>query len=59
MKNRKTYRLVVMVACFLFAGLNLLKIIQGAYTTIDVFLFVTFLLFGGIYAYLLRKDRQG
>ncbi len=48
-----------MIACFLFAGLNLLKVIKGEYTTIDVFLMVMFLIFGILYAFLLyRKDKQ-
>lgn len=59
MKNRKLFRIVVMIACFLFAGLNLLKVIKGEYTTIDVFLMVMFLIFGILYAFLLyRKDKQ-
>jgi len=57
MQNRKAYRIVVTVACFLFAGLNGYKILKGDYTGIDIFLIVMFLVFGITYAYvLLRKD---
>ncbi len=60
MQNRRTYRIVVTVACFLFAGLNAYEIIKGDYTTIDIFLLVMFLIFGITYSYLLlRKDKKG
>ncbi|MHA6248826.1 hypothetical protein ACXYMU_12865 [Pontibacter sp. CAU 1760] len=59
MKNRKLFRIVVMVACFLFAGLNLLKVVKGEHTTVDLFLMVMFFIFGVLYAFMLfRKDRQ-
>ncbi|GAA4430046.1 hypothetical protein GCM10023188_16160 [Pontibacter saemangeumensis] len=58
MQNRRIYRIVVTVACFLFAGLNAYEIIKGDYTALDVFLLVVFLVFGITYTYiLLRKDK--
>ena len=59
MQNRKTYRIVVTVACFLFAGLNAYEIIKGDYNALDIFLLVMFLIFGFTYTYLLvRKDQR-
>lgn len=58
MKDRKKFRAVMVVICFIAAGMNGYKIIQGDYTYMDVFLVVVFLLFAGIYIYLLRKKQD-
>jgi hypothetical protein len=59
MKNRRLYRIAVTIACFVFAGMNAYRIMQGDYNWVDVFLLITFLVFGVTYAYmLLRKDAQ-
>ena len=59
MQNRQTYRIVVTVACFLFAGLNAYEIIKGDYNALDIFLLVMFLIFGITYTYLLVRKDQG
>lgn len=60
MQNRRIYRIVVTIACFVFAGMNAYKIIQGNYIWIDVFLLIVFLLFGATYLYLLLgKEKEG
>lgn len=58
MQNRQTYRIVVTVACFLFAGLNAYEIITGDYSVIDIFLLVMFLIFGFTYTYLLLQKNK-
>ena len=58
MQNRQTYRIVVTVACFLFAGLNAYEIITGDYTVIDIFLLVMFLICGFTYTYLLLQKNK-
>ncbi|QCR21044.1 hypothetical protein [Pontibacter sp. SGAir0037] len=58
MQNQKRFRIILTIACFVFAGLNAYQILQGSYTYIDVVLMIVFLLWGGLYIYLLRKDRQ-
>lgn len=55
MKDRKKFRTVMVVICFIAAGMNGYKIIKGDYTYMDIFLVIVFLLFAGIYIYLLRK----
>lgn len=45
----------MVVICFIAAGMNGYQIIKGDYTYMDIFLVVVFLLFAGIYIYLLRK----
>ncbi len=46
----------MVVICFIAAGMNGYKIIIGDYTYMDIFLVIIFLLFAGIYIYLLRKN---
>jgi hypothetical protein len=59
MKNRRLYRIAVTVACFVFAGMNAYKIMQGEYNWTDVFLLVIFLVFGVTYSFLLlRKNPE-
>ena len=59
MRNRRIYRIVVTIACFVFAGMNAWKIIQGYYTWIDVFLLIIFLVFGVIYLNMIfRQNRE-
>ncbi|TPE44345.1 hypothetical protein [Pontibacter mangrovi] len=58
MQNRRTYRIVMTIACFVFAGMNAYRILKGDYAAIDVFLLVVFLVFGIMYLFILfRKDR--
>ena len=58
MRNRRIYRIVVTIACFVFAGMNAYKIIQGYYTWVDVFLLVIFLIFGVTYSYMLFQQNK-
>jgi len=58
MKDRRLFRIVMVIACIFAAGLNAYKIIEGDYTTLDVFLVVIFLAFAGVYIYLLRKKQE-
>ena len=44
--------------CFVFAALNAFKIIQGNYSSMDVFLLVVFLVFGIIYLFILLKKKK-
>ncbi len=58
MQNRRPFRIMMTVVCFIFAGLNGYKVIQGNYTTIDVFLLVMFLAFGITYSVILLKSKR-
>ena len=58
MQNRRTYRIVMAIACFVFAGFNAYKILQGNYNTVDVFLLVIFLVFGTIYLFILLRNKK-
>ncbi|MBF9252797.1 hypothetical protein I2I11_05815 [Pontibacter sp. 172403-2] len=59
MQNRRYYRIVLTVVCFVFAGLNGYRVFTGNYSAFDVFLLVVFLIFGTIYLMaLLRKKRD-
>lgn len=49
----------MVVACFVFAGLNGYQIMQGEYSWLDVLLLFVFLLFGAIYLYILLKKEKG
>ncbi|OKL39673.1 hypothetical protein [Pontibacter flavimaris] len=58
MQNRKYYRVIMAIACFVFAGLNAYRVYTGNYSTMDVFLLVVFLVFGAIYLFLIfKKDK--
>lgn len=58
MQNRRTYRIIMTIACFVFAGLNAYRVLTGNYAAIDVILMVVFLIFGVMYLFILfRKDR--
>ncbi|WP_242916858.1 hypothetical protein [Pontibacter liquoris] len=57
MQNRRFYRIVLTIVCFVFAGLNGYKIMMGNYSKLDIFLTVVFLVFGILYlVMLLRKQ---
>lgn len=58
MRNRRIYRIVVTIACFVFAGMNSYKIIRGYYTWVDVLLLIIFLIFGAIYLYMLFRQKN-
>lgn len=55
MKDKKMYKIMMVVICFIAAGLNAYRIIKGEYSGLDIFLVVVFLIFGGIYLYQLSK----
>ncbi|GHA53747.1 hypothetical protein [Pontibacter akesuensis] len=58
MQSRRTFRIVMTIACFFFAGLNAYRIWTGEYESLDVFILVVFLVFGSIYLFILfRKDK--
>ena len=59
MQNRRPYRIVMTIVCFVFAALNGYKIMQGNYTSIDVFLLIVFLAFGTIYLFILLRKKNG
>ncbi|CAM3418511.1 hypothetical protein POKO110462_01830 [Pontibacter korlensis] len=57
MQNRRTYRIIMAIACFVFAALNAYRVYSGEYSTMDVILLVVFLIFGTIYLFIIfRKD---
>lgn len=58
MQNRRPYRIVMTVVCFVFAALNGYKVLTGNYTSMDVFLLVVFLLFGIIYLFILLRNKK-
>jgi hypothetical protein len=55
MKNNRTYRVMIITACFLFAGLQAVKVIKGEYTGLEVFFLVMFLVIGILYLVLYLK----
>ena len=59
MGNNKTIRLLIMVACFLYAGVQALKIWKGVYSWLEVFFLITFLSIGIVYLVLFLKQRNG
>ncbi|WP_299758069.1 hypothetical protein [uncultured Pontibacter sp.] len=58
MQNRRSYRIIMTIACFVFAGLNAYRVFTGNYSTMDLILLVVFLLFGVIYLFLLFKKNE-
>ena len=58
MQNRRPYRIVMTVVCFVFAALNAYKIIEGNYSGMDVFLLVVFLAFGTVYLFILLRKKN-
>ncbi|WP_299819081.1 hypothetical protein [uncultured Pontibacter sp.] len=58
MQNRRPYRIMMTIACFVFAALNGYKVFTGDYTSIDVFLLVVFLAFGFIYLFILLRNKK-
>ncbi|WP_128396930.1 hypothetical protein [Botryobacter ruber] len=57
--NRRTYRILLAVACFVFAGVKAYQILQGESTTADVLFMIAFLVFGLTYVWvLLKKDKR-
>lgn len=58
MGNNKIYRLLIMIACFLFAGLQAVKVIMKEYSWLNVFFLVTFLGIGILYLTFYLKQRK-
>jgi hypothetical protein len=58
MQNRRTFRIMMTVVCFIFAALNGYKIVQGNYIKMDVFMFVIFLAFGITYTVILLRTKK-
>ncbi|GAB3202286.1 dolichyl-phosphate-mannose--protein O-mannosyl transferase [Pontibacter aydingkolensis] len=58
MQNRRPYRIIMTIICFVFAALNAYKIVQGNYSSLDVFLLVVFLAFGTIYLFILLRKKN-
>jgi hypothetical protein len=61
MPNQRMFRIILAIACFVFAGVKGYQIMQGEYTWMDVFFMIAFLGFGVMYVVLLnrkRKDQQ-
>ncbi|WP_147383357.1 hypothetical protein [Pontibacter oryzae] len=55
MKSRRTYRIVMTIVSFIFAGLNGYRVLTGEYTMLDVFLMVVFLAIGIVYVISLTR----
>jgi Ca2+/Na+ antiporter len=58
MKERKKFRTIMVAVCFMAAAMNTYKIVDGDYSYLDVVLLVVFLLFAGVYIYLLRDKEN-
>lgn len=58
MGNNNTFRLLIMVACFIFAGLRIVKIIKDDYDWLDVFFLVAFLGIGILYLIFYLKQKK-
>lgn len=58
MGNNRTYRLLIIIACFLFAGLQAVKVIKGDYSWLEVFFLVMFLGIGILYLTLYLKKGE-
>jgi hypothetical protein len=50
--------LLIMIACFVFAGLQAVKIIKDEYSFLDVFFLVTFLSIGILYLVFYLKQHK-
>ncbi|SIT92739.1 hypothetical protein [Pontibacter indicus] len=57
MQNRRLFRILLTIACFVFAGLKGWQIMQGDYEWVDVFFLIVFLVFGIMYVVLLKKNK--
>ena len=55
MRDNRTFKIVLAVACFAAAGLNAYRYTQGDRDTMNIVLGVLFLLAGIMYVYRLRK----
>lgn len=58
MPNRRIFRIMLAIACFVFAGVKGYQILQGNYGWEDIFFLVTFLVFGVMYVVLLTKNKE-
>ncbi|MBC5773786.1 hypothetical protein H8S95_06905 [Pontibacter sp. KCTC 32443] len=55
MRDNRTFKIILAVACFAAAGLNAYRFAKGESDTMDIVLGVLFLLAGIMYVYRLRK----
>ncbi|MEJ8758246.1 hypothetical protein WG947_14630 [Pontibacter sp. H259] len=55
MRDSRTFKIILAVACFAAAGLNAYRYTKGESDTMDIVLGVLFLLAGIMYVYRLRK----
>ncbi|MDO6389872.1 hypothetical protein Q4E40_07015 [Pontibacter sp. BT731] len=57
MANRRLFRILLAIACFVFAGVKGWQILQGDYEWMDVFILGAFLVFGIMYVVILTKNK--
>ncbi|PKV66305.1 hypothetical protein [Pontibacter ramchanderi] len=57
MPNQRMFRILLAVACFVFAGVKGWQILQGEYEWMDIFFLIAFLGFGIMYVVLLSKNK--
>ncbi|WP_299991736.1 hypothetical protein [uncultured Pontibacter sp.] len=58
MPNQRIFRILLAIACFVFAGVKGWQIIQGEYEWMDIFFLIAFLGFGIMYVVLLNKNKS-
>lgn len=57
MPNQRMFRILLAIACFVFAGVKGWQIMQGDYTWMDIFFLIAFLGFGVMYVVLLNRNK--
>ncbi|PVY41672.1 hypothetical protein [Pontibacter virosus] len=57
MPNQRIFRILLAIACFVFAGVKAWQIMQGEYEWIDIFFLIAFLGFGIMYVVLLNRNK--
>lgn len=57
MPNQRVFRILLAIACFVFAGVKSWQIMQGEYEWMDIFFLIAFLGFGTMYVVLLNKNK--
>ena len=55
MGKSKTFKIILAVACFLAAGLNMYRVYKGESDTMDIIFGALFFLAGIMYIYRIRK----
>lgn len=58
MPNQRIFRILLAIACFVFAGVKGYQILQGDYDWMDIFFLVAFLGFGIMYVLILTRNRK-